>query len=163
MAEKRIVLGIDPGYGRTGYGIITAGQKPTVIDYGVIETAKTEEYSARLLTIHEAIENLIQYYQPVAVGLEELFFCKNVTTAIKVGQARGVIMLACTQAAIPLHELNPMHVKQAITGHGGAEKQDMQKMVQLILNLSETPKPDDAADALGIALATAQQLTKPYA
>lgn len=163
MTEQRIILGIDPGFGRTGYGIITAGKQPSIVDYGVIETPKDEPYNIRLLTIHGAIEKLLDYYKPIAVGLEELFFCKNVTTAIQVGQARGVALLACTQAAIPVHELNPMHVKQAISGYGRAEKQDVQKMVQLLLKLSETPQPDDAADALAIALTTAQLITKPYA
>ena len=135
--SSRIILGIDPGFGRTGYGLIVPGKLPETIDYGVIETPKTDEYVERLQTIHAGIENLINHYKPTAIGVEDLFFCKNITTAVKVGQARGVILLASARAKVPIFEISPTQVKQAISGYGHSGKREMQKMVQLILKLSK--------------------------
>ncbi|MBI5077622.1 crossover junction endodeoxyribonuclease RuvC [Candidatus Falkowbacteria bacterium] len=157
--KKKIILGIDPGYGRTGYGVIDAqGQKLTCLDYGVIETSAREKFKDRLNHLHQDLKKIIKKYNPEIVAIEDLFFFKNAKTAMKVGQARGVIILTAVQAKKEVVEFTPLQVKQAIAGYGRAEKAQMQKMVKVLLGLKELPKPDDAADALAIAICAASTL-----
>ena len=151
--SSKIILGIDPGYGRTGYGIVKQENgKLQCLDYGVIETHKGDEFSQRIKEIHNKLRNIIKQHKPQYVVVEELFFCTNVTTAIKVGQARGVILLTIVQEGLPVIEFTPLQVKQSITGYGKADKAQVQKMVKLLLNIDKIPKPDDAADALALAI-----------
>ena len=148
-----IILGIDPGYGTIGYGVIDKnGSKLTAIDYGVIQTPKDENIAVRLAIIYDALHALIEKYKPDEVAMEELFFSKNITTGIAVAHARGVALLTCVKECGKLYEYTPMQVKQALTGYGKAEKKQIQTMVASMLHLEEIPKPDDAADAIAIAL-----------
>lgn len=150
------ILGIDPGYGRTGYGVIDAyGNRLQAVEYGLIETSPTMSIGGRLKQIYDAIKEIIEKRQPERLAVEQLFFSRNVTTAIAVGQARGVILLAGTQAGLTFAEYTPMQVKQAVVGYGKAEKQQIQEMVKMFLHLSQIPKPDDVADALAIAITDA--------
>jgi crossover junction endodeoxyribonuclease RuvC len=156
-----IILGLDPGTARLGWGVIDTGKAnrsdaATCIAYGCIETDKTMNDSLRLLAIAQGLRKLIADYSPTLVGVEKLFFSNNQKTAMTVSQARGVVLLLLEEAAIPLLEFTPQQVKQGLTGYGKAEKTQIQKMVKLLLNLSELPKPDDAADALAIAITSAQ-------
>lgn len=145
------VLGIDPGYNIIGYGVIeTDGCK--VIDYGVITTPKTMSISTRLYTIYQATCELMDTFSPEQVAFEELFFNTNNTTAIPVAEARGALIVACKQYTDKLFEYTPLQIKQALTGNGRAEKKQVQFMVKNILGLKAVPKPDDAADALAVAL-----------
>ena len=145
------VLGIDPGYNIIGYGVIeTDGCK--VVDYGVITTPKTMSISERLHTIFKACNELMETFKPDEVAFEELFFNTNSTTAIPVAEARGVLIVACKEYTDKLFEYTPLQIKQALTGNGRAEKKQVQFMVKNILGLSSVPKPDDAADALAVAL-----------
>jgi crossover junction endodeoxyribonuclease RuvC len=150
------ILGIDPGTARLGYGIIDAGDGYAAVDFGTIETSAKDTMAQRLLQLHQALTHLIATHAPVAMAIEQLFFSRNVTTAIAVGQARGVAMLAAAQAGLPVTEYTPAEVKQAISGYGNADKQQVQFMVQLLLELDAVPHPDDAADALAIALCHGQ-------
>lgn len=151
------VLGIDPGYGRLGYGVVEERRGTLrVIDYGCFETPKTETVALRLVAVKRELERLISSWKPALVATESLFFSKNVKTALQVGEARGVILVTCAEQGLPTIELSPQEVKQAVTGYGNAEKLQVQKMVQLILKLPKLPKPDDAADALALAIAAAQ-------
>jgi crossover junction endodeoxyribonuclease RuvC len=155
-----IVLGIDPGTARTGYGIITReGSTLRMLDYGCIETTPDRPLEARLLIIHEALTDLLDTHRPEAVGVERLFFNKNVQTAFAVGQARGVVLLAAAQHGLPLFEYGPGEVKMAVTGYGRADKAQVQRMVQAVLALKELPRPDDAADALAVAVCTTNSAT----
>lgn len=148
-------LGIDPGYHRCGWGIIEKqGNRFTAIDYGCIETDKHDEFSTRIQQIYTEISQIIDLHQPKSIGVEELFFAKNTTTAMKVAQARGVILLSGKEKGLILAELTPNQIKQAITGQGSADKKQMQQMVKILLNLDKIPRPDDAADALAVAIAT---------
>ena len=159
MKKDKIILGIDPGYGLTGYGVIkVSGNKYKTLDYGVIKTLVGEEFKDRLKYLHQDLEKIIKKYKPDLAAVEELFFFKNVKTAIKVGQARGVILLGLCLAGIPIVEFTPLQVKQAVSGYGQADKKQVQKMVKLLLNLEEIPKPDDAADALAIAICCANNI-----
>lgn len=147
------VIGIDPGTATTGYGIIDAVDGAlSVVSYGVIETSADALMSDRLLKLHDELSVLLTLYQPVGAGVEELFFGRNITTAITVGQARGVILLAIAQAGIPMAEYSPPKVKQAVAGYGNASKSQIQLMVRHLLELEEMPRPDDAADGLAIAI-----------
>lgn len=160
MPKQEIILGIDPGFGRVGFGVIEkmkTGEWRS-LDYGCIETSSKKKFVYRLLEIYGEINLLIKKYQPCRVAVEELFFFKNVTTAIEVGQARGVILLSAVLAGLPVDEFTPLQVKQAITGYGRAEKTQMQKMVAIILGIKEKIKSDDAADALAVALCAGQSL-----
>lgn len=150
------ILGIDPGYGIVGYGIIDTNDGLRAVDYGVINTPKEEAMPARLAIIFESLKAIIEKYKPDEIAIEELFFFRNYTTAIPVAQARGVIVLACTMFCGNIFEYTPLQIKQAITGVGRAEKKQIQFMVQKILNLEKTPKPDDAADALAVAITHSQ-------
>jgi crossover junction endodeoxyribonuclease RuvC len=151
-----IVLGIDPGTARTGYGVVAReGAALRVLDYGCFETVPDRSAGERLLLIHEALTDLIETHRPEAVGVERLFFNRNVQTAFAVGQARGVVLLAAAEHGLPVHEYGPHEVKLAVTGYGRATKEQVQRMVQLVLAMAELPRPDDAADALAVAVCTA--------
>jgi crossover junction endodeoxyribonuclease RuvC len=155
-----IVLGIDPGTARTGYGIVSReGSKLEMLDYGCIETIDDRPLAPRLLLIHEALTDLIESSRPGAVGVERLFLNKNVRTATAVGQARGVVLLAAAQHGLPILEFGPHEVKLAVTGYGRAPKDQVQRMVQMVLAMAELPRPDDAADALAVAVCTAHTAT----
>ena len=151
------IMGIDPGIATTGYGIIKyKANKIVAVDYGCIITSPKLSFSERLKKIHSELKKIIIRYHPSRIAIEELFFAKNVKTALKVGEARGVILLTVIQSKIPIFEFTPLEVKQAITGYGRASKQQIQKMIKILLNLKEIPKPDDAADALAIAICCGQ-------
>jgi crossover junction endodeoxyribonuclease RuvC len=153
MKKSLRVLGIDPGFARTGYGVIDDdGRKISSVGYGVIETHVGEDFSCRLKFLAQELSKILNKYKPDLVAVEELFFCKNVKTALLVGQARGVILLSIIQKNLPLLEFTPLQIKQAISSYGRADKRQVQQMVKLLLNLKEIPQPDDAADALAIAV-----------
>ena len=155
-----IVLGIDPGTARLGYGVVERqGSQLTMLDYGCFETTNDRPLEQRLFLIHEGIDDLIGTYRPEAVGVERLFFNKNVQTAMAVGQARGVVLLTAAQHGLPVLEYGPHEVKMAVTGYGRAPKDQVQRMVQLVLSMQELPKPDDAADALAVAVCAAHAVT----
>jgi crossover junction endodeoxyribonuclease RuvC len=148
-----IILGIDPGTATTGYGLVEKkGQKVKVLDYGCILTPAKVPLAERLEKIANELEEIIKDKKPVQVAVEELFFAANSKTAIAVGQARGVILLVSQKAKVSIFEYTPLQVKMALTGYGRADKKQMQEMVKTLLSLPEIPKPDDAADALAIAL-----------
>jgi len=151
-----ITIGIDPGTALLGYGVIESNDESKLIDYGVVETASSISMPDRLKFLHEAITELLARHRPDVLAVEQLFFARNVTTAISVGQARGVILLAAAQAGIRVVEYSPSEVKQAVVGYGKAEKSQMQEMVRIILDMDHPPHPDDAADALAVALCHAQ-------
>jgi crossover junction endodeoxyribonuclease RuvC len=149
-----LALGVDPGTATTGFGLVneTESGELQVIEFGVIRTKSTQKTEERLLEIYQKIKQLILLHQPDSGAVEKLFFQNNITSGISVGQARGVVLLAMAEAAIPVGEYTPMEVKQAVAGYGGAEKRQVQEMVKAILGLKEIAKPDDAADALAIAI-----------
>lgn len=148
------ILGIDPGTATVGYGLIEENDgQLVVITYGAITTKpKDGDTAHRLQLIYRKLNELIEAYAPDVAAVEELFFGRNITTAIKVGQARGVLLLALANAGIPVAEYSPPKIKESVSGYGNASKQQVQFMVQSILNLEEMPKPDDAADGLAVAL-----------
>ncbi|MGD9677299.1 MAG: crossover junction endodeoxyribonuclease RuvC [Vulcanibacillus sp.] len=148
-----IILGFDPGVAIVGFGIINKqGNSISPIQYGCINTKAHIEDAVRLKQIYDGAKEIIEIYKPDSVSIEQLFFNKNVTTAMIVSQARGVLMLATVEAGLNLYEYTPLQIKQALVGHGRAEKKQVQEMVRILLNLREIPKPDDAADALAIAI-----------
>jgi crossover junction endodeoxyribonuclease RuvC len=149
-----IILGIDPGTATTGYGLVTEDEagEARLVRYGVITTAPGVPMPERLLAIHRELTAVIAMYAPDAVAVESLFFGRNVTTALTVGQARGVLLLAAAQAGLPTYEYKPAEVKQALAGYGAADKRQMQEMVRILLNLDDIPRPDDAADAVAVAV-----------
>ena len=152
-----IVLGLDPGTATTGYGVIeVTGTSMRHIAHGAILTPANTPLPDRLLSIAQQLRQIIAQYQPDRVGIEELFFYKNVTTAIAVAQARGVLVQVSAEAQLPVGGYTPLEVKQAVTSFGRADKQQIQKMVMLVLGLTAVPKPDDAADGLAIAITCAQ-------
>lgn len=154
------ILGIDPGYGITGFGLIEAERGASqLLRCGAITTPAGTEFSARLEMIYNDMTQLLQMTKPDAVAIEELFFGHNVTTAIGVAQSRGVILLAVRQAGIPVFEYKPMQVKQAVVGYGNATKHQVMEMTKRLLHLEKSPKPDDAADAVAIALCHARSNT----
>ncbi len=154
------ILGIDPGYGITGFGLIEAVTGQTsLLRYGAITTPAHTDFSARLEMIYEDMRKLLEVAKPDAVAIEELFFGQNVTTGIGVAQSRGVILLAIRQAGVPVFSYKPMQVKQAVVGYGNATKHQVQDMTKRILHLEALPKPDDAADAIAIALCHARSAT----
>lgn len=153
-------LGIDPGIAIVGFGFVDkAGSKLTPVQYGCIQTEAHTPDEERLLHVYEAMLQLIDKYKPDAVALEKLFFNRNVTTAMSVSQARGVLILAAIQRGLPIAEYTPMQVKQAIVGYGKAEKRQVQEMVKMYLKLQAIPKPDDVADALAVAICHAHSYT----
>ncbi len=147
------IIGIDPGTGILGFGVIElVKNKPILVDAGVIRTPVKEDDAVRLETIYDELTDIIASTKPEAMSVEKLFFAKNVTTAMTVAQARGVVLLCGMQARLKLFEYTPMQIKQAVTGYGKADKKQMQEMVRIHLGLTEVPKPDDCADALAAAL-----------
>jgi crossover junction endodeoxyribonuclease RuvC len=147
------VLGIDPGTAITGWGVVAgSSDELKVVAFGAITTAAGTPLAQRLLTIYRELTEIIDQWQPDASAIEELFFSKNAKTALAVGHGRGAAMLALANAGLPIVEYKPLEVKQAITGHGGADKRQMQQMVRLLLSLDDIPRPDDAADALAVAI-----------
>jgi crossover junction endodeoxyribonuclease RuvC len=151
-----IILGIDPGTAMLGYGLIErTGPRLRAIDYGVVSTPSKLTLPERLEAIHLALTDLIELHKPAVMGVERLFFTTNAQTAFAVGQARGVVLLAAAQHCIEVREATPNEVKVATAGHGRANKDQVQRMVQAILGLAEIPEPDDAADALAIAICVA--------
>jgi len=154
-----IILGIDPGTATTGFGIIDYDKNSfSCLDYGVIETLSTECPGERLKQINFDLNYIIKKYKPSLIAIESLFFFKNLKTVIPVSQAKGVILFTISKNNIPFVEYTPMQAKIAVTGYGKAQKKQVQEMVKQILNLEETPKPDDAADALAIAICCANNL-----
>jgi crossover junction endodeoxyribonuclease RuvC len=152
-----VILGIDPGYATVGYGIIRSeGSKNVALGYGVITTPKTQTLPQRLTFIAKCITELIDKYRPDAISIEELFFQNNRKTAIFVAEARGAILVSCMQNCQNLFEYTPLQIKQAMTGYGRADKNQIQQMVKIMLGLTDIPRPDDAADALAVALTHAQ-------
>ncbi len=153
------IIGIDPGTGILGFGIIEVTKgKPQLVDGGIIRTPIKEDDAIRLLTIYEELTDIIAATKPQEMAVEKLFFAKNVTTAMTVAQARGVVLLTGMQAELKISEYTPMQIKQAVTGYGRAEKKQIQEMVRVILNLKEVPRPDDCADALACAITHAQTI-----
>jgi crossover junction endodeoxyribonuclease RuvC len=147
-----IILGIDPGTAALGYGIIErTGGRLREVDHGCLVTSPNLPLPERLLAIHTLVDDLLALHKPGLMGVERLFFSKNVQTAFGVGQARGVVLLAAAQYGVPVREATPSEVKSAIAGYGAAEKDQVARMVQLVLGMAELPRPDDAADALAIA------------
>lgn len=154
------ILGIDPGYGITGFGLIESQRNSLrLLTCGAITTPPNTDFNWRLTVIYNDMQELLRTAQPDAVAIEELFFGQNVTTGIKVAQSRGVILLAVQQAGIPVFEYKPMQVKQAVVGYGKATKHQVMDMTKRLLRLESVPKPDDAADAVAIALCHARSNT----
>lgn len=151
------VLGIDPGIDRMGFGLIEVGPgRPVLVECGVVRTNRESSTAERLMELRTDLVGLLQRFGPIEVaGVEELFFAKNVTTAFLVGQARGVILLCLAEQHLPIVEVKPVEVKQAMTGSGNADKREIQKMVQLNFGLAAPPQPDDAADAVAVAVTAA--------
>ena len=149
-----LALGIDPGTATTGYGLVrlTRDGELVAVSFGVISTSKDSSAPTRLEMLYNQLRNLLREHKPDTAAVEKLFFARNVTTALAVGQARGVVMLAIQQAGIETFEYTPKEVKNAVAGYGGAEKRQVQEMVRALLQLDSIPKPDDAADALAIAI-----------
>jgi len=146
-------MGIDPGFAIMGYGIVSyQGNRFQLMDYGVVTTPADMPLCGRLLMLEEGLAGLVGMYRPDAVSVEDLFFNSNAKTALKVGQGRGVALLCAARAGIPVFEYTPLQVKQAVTGYGRADKKQVQQMIKVLLNLSAIPKPDDAADALAVAI-----------
>lgn len=148
-----IILGLDPGTATTGFGVIKfENGEPQLLDYGVISTSKSDTLATRLQQISKDLSEIIQLWKPNHIAIEELFFSKNVKTAMHVAHARGAMMQNLSQNGYQIHEYKPQHIKEAVCGYGRAEKKQMQKMVSLILKMDHIPRPDDAADALGVAI-----------
>jgi crossover junction endodeoxyribonuclease RuvC len=151
------IIGIDPGTGIVGFGIVeSVSGRYKMLDAGVIKTPAKQQDSKRLKTIYDELDQIIKHNKPDVMAVEKLFFAKNVTTAMSVAQARGVVLLCGERYKLPIFEYTPLQIKQAVTGYGKADKHQVQEMVRTILRLKETPKPDDCADALACAIAHAQ-------
>ncbi len=147
------ILGIDPGYAILGYGIVDiVGNKFSVVDYGAITTDPSMDMPSRLVKLFDGLTELISAFKPDEASIEELFFNSNAKTAILVGEARGVAVLACAKGNLKINEYTPLQIKQALVGYGRADKTQVQFMVKTMLNLKEVPKPDDTADALAAAI-----------
>src|SRR3954462_7484107 len=156
------VLGIDPGTAALGYGIVErTGGRLREVDHGCLTTSADLSMPERLLAIHALVDDLLALHQPGLMGVERLFFSRNVQTALGVGQARGVVLLAAAEHETPVREATPNEVKSAITGYGAADKEQVQRMVQLVLGMATRPPPDDAADALAIAVCIANRVGQP--
>jgi len=153
-----IVLGIDPGTAALGYGLVErTGADLRAVDHGCLVTSPDEGLPERLLRIHRLVADLIVLHRPALVGVERLFFSRNAQTAFGVGQARGVVLLACAEAGAVVREATPNEVKVAVTGYGAADKEQVQRMVKVVLGMTELPTPDDAADALAVAICVANR------
>ena len=151
------IIGIDPGYAIMGYGVLDyKGNKFTPITYGSITTDAHTPDPERLKILYDELKAIIDEYQPDEASIEKLFYNTNATTAIMVGEARGIVMLACEQSGVAISEYTPLEIKSALTGYGKADKKQVQTMVKMILNLSEVPRPDDTADAIAAAICHAQ-------
>ena len=157
-----IIVGFDPGLATLGYGVIKKekGKKPEMLDYGIVSTPKDENLAVRLCMLEKGVKQIIDTYKPDEIAIEELFFAKNVKTAIAVAHARGVTLLTAVKECGQIFEYTPLQIKQALTGYGRADKKQIQQMVKTFLNLKAVPKPDDAADALAVALCHAQTSVK---
>ena len=154
------ILGIDPGYAIVGYGVINAARgRYETVEYGAVTTKAGEDFGLRLLEIYEGMTELIATLKPQAAAVEKLYFLNNKTTGIGVAEARGIILLTLSQAGVPLFEYTPMQVKQAVAGYGGAQKLQVMKMTQRLLKMKHLPRPDDAADALAIAICHSRAAT----
>ena len=154
-----IILGIDPGLATLGYGVIeVTGDKRKLIQFGTLTTPAGQPMPQRLRAIFQGMNQLMDIYQPDDVAFEELFFSKNIITGIAVSHARGVALLAVVQRTDNLYEYTPMQIKQAVTGYGGADKHQVQQMVKMLLNMRDIARPDDAADALAVALTHANSM-----
>ena len=148
-----LVLGIDPGTAITGYGLVHEQDDGlSLVECGVVTTPSSQPLPERLQTIYRGLSDVIRKFEPEEAAVEELFFSRNVRTALSVGQARGVALLALVDAGLPIYEYKPLEVKQAVAGYGGADKQQVQEMVRMLLNLERVPQPDDAADAVAVAV-----------
>jgi crossover junction endodeoxyribonuclease RuvC len=155
--SRRVVLGVDPGTAILGYGVVAVdGDDLSAIEYGVLTTPSFLPLSSRLLMLFDGLSAVIARTTPSEAAVEQLFFARNVQSALAVGQARGIVLLAAARKAIPVSEYTPLQVKQAVAGYGRATKDQVQQMVQVMLRLQEIPHPDDAADALAIAICHAQ-------
>ena len=154
------ILGVDPGYATIGFGLVEAGQGQTrMVTYGVITTPAGEPFSRRLYQISQDMDRLLDTLKPEAMAVEELFFCRNLTTGIAVAHGRGVILCAAEKRGVPLFEYTPSQVKISVTGYGKADKRQVMEMTRRLLGLASVPRPDDAADALGLALCHARSVT----
>ena len=154
-----IILGIDPGLATMGYGVIeVVGERRRVVQFGTLNTKAKSPTPQRLRSIFKGVTELIEMYRPEDVAFEELFFSKNVTTGMAVSAARGAAIVAAAEKTENLYEYTPMQIKQAVTGYGGADKHQVQQMVRLLLNMEEIARPDDAADALAVALTHANSM-----
>jgi crossover junction endodeoxyribonuclease RuvC len=148
-----LVLGIDPGTAITGYGLVHEQDDGlSLVECGVVTTPSSQPLPERLQTIYRGLSDVIRKFEPEEAAVEELFFSRNVRTALSVGQARGVALLALVDAGLPIYEYKPLEIKQAVAGYGGADKQQVQEMVRMLLNLERVPQPDDAADAAAVAV-----------
>lgn len=148
-----VILGIDPGFGTIGFGALDySGNRFRLVEYGALTTPPNHRFAERLAEISDEADALIERLHPDAVSIEELFFNTNITTGIRVAMARGVLLLAAERCGVPIYEYTPSQVKQAVTGYGKAEKRQVMEMVKLFLNLDKIPRPDDAADALALAV-----------
>ena len=155
------ILGIDPGLATMGWGVIEAdGYREKLVQYGALITYPRDTFPTRLRCIYTGVQGLLQTFKPDEIAFEELFFSKNVTTGIQVGGARGVALVACQAYTDKLFEYTPMQIKQAVVGYGGADKHQVQMMVRMLLGLKEIPRPDDAADALAVALTHANSVNQ---
>lgn len=153
------IIGIDPGTGILGFGVIDVKRSEiSLVDAGVIRTPVHENDAVRLLTIYDELTAIIADSRPAVMSVERLFFSRNITTAMTVSQARGVVLLCAMQAKLEIFEYTPMQIKQAVTGYGSADKKQMQEMVKILLKLKQIPKPDDAADALAAAITHSMQM-----
>ena len=158
------IFGIDPGSDRTGYGCVeTDGSRHRIVLFGAITSPRIVSFPKKLLTIHARLTALIAECRPDCVAIENLFYAKNARSALKLGHARGVAMLAAMEAGVPVVEYTPAEIKRAVVGFGRAEKQQVQQMVKLILGLSHPPSPHDAADALAVAICHAHSMAPPRA
>jgi len=153
------ILGIDPGTALSGFGVIEGGHQPRALDYGAIRTPAGMPEAERLLHIHARVRELITALEPDVLAVEQVFFNKNTRTALAVGQARGVVLLAAAQAGVPVREYTPLEVKLAVTGQGRADKRQVGYMIRMLLGLDAVPQPDDVADALAVALTCLQTMS----
>ncbi|MEK7565182.1 MAG: crossover junction endodeoxyribonuclease RuvC [Patescibacteria group bacterium] len=151
-----IILGVDPGTNRAGYGVIKKnGDNISLLDYGCVEIKAKSDHNDGLLTVHNAFIKIVEKWKPEVLAIEKLFFFKNAKTITQVSEARGVIILAALKSSLKIREFTPLQVKQAVSSYGRADKKAVQKMVRLILSLNKDPEPDDAADALAVAICSA--------
>ena len=146
------ILGIDPGLGRCGFGLIEVGRKTRALDFGVVTTTVDAPLPARLLELYDSLNEVFEQTKPEMVAVEKLFFAKNITTGIAVAEARGIVLLVAEQKGLPVYEYTPNEIKKSLTGYGAATKTQMGEMVRTHLLLEKKPKPDDAADALAVAI-----------